>query len=91
MNAAFRGGYNGGTKIKLCSACQCIIAQIITVERTNLIVILKILLEQPDFKDNKTLLQLRDCVLTVADKSSKIAISEMFTSELKFAADCLLK
>ena len=34
------------------------------------------------------LLPLRDCALTVAAKNSKIAISEMFTTELKFAADC---
>ena len=36
------------------------------------------------------LLPLRDCTLTVAAKNSKIAISEMFTTELKFAADCFL-
>ena len=37
--------------------------------------------EQLDFKDNKTLLQLRNCALAVAAKNSKIAISEMFTTE----------
>ena len=37
------------------------------------------------------LLQLRDCLLAVAVKNSKIAISEIFTTELKFAADYLLK
>ena len=47
--------------------------------------------EQLNFKDNKTLLQLRDCALPVADKKDKIAISEMFSTELKFAADSLLK
>ena len=47
--------------------------------------------EQLYFKDNKALLQLRDCPLAVADKKNKIAISEMFSTELKFAADCLLK
>ena len=48
--------------------------------------------EQLDFKDNKTVLQLRDCTLTVADKkNNKIAIFEMFTMNLNFAADCLLK
>ena len=47
--------------------------------------------EQLDFKGNKTLLQLRDCALVVAAKSSKIAISEMFTTGLKFATHCLLK
>ena len=48
-------------------------------------------LEQLDFKDNKTLLQLRDCAFAVAAKTSKIAISENFTTELKLDADCLLK
>ena len=47
--------------------------------------------QQLHFKDNTTLLQLRDCVLAVAGKKNKIAISEMFSTELKFAADCLLK
>ena len=48
--------------------------------------------EQLDFKDNKTLLQLRDCALAAATKNSKIAISEMFTTtELKFVTDRLLK
>ena len=47
--------------------------------------------EQLTFKDNNMLLQLRDCTLAVADKKNRIAISEMFTTELKFAADCLLK
>ena len=30
-------------------------------------------------------------MLAVAAKNSKITISEMFTTELKFSADCLLK
>lgn len=30
-------------------------------------------------------------MLTVAAKENKIEISEMFTAELKFAADCLLE
>ena len=47
--------------------------------------------EQLNFKDYKTLLQLRDCTPSVADKKNKIAISEVFTTELKFAADYLLK
>ena len=47
--------------------------------------------EQRGFKDNKLLLQLRDCAVAVADKKSKIEISEMFSTEFKFAADCLLK
>ena len=42
-------------------------------------------------KDEKTLLQLKDCGLAVHARNNKIAISEMFTTKLKFAADCLLK
>ena len=38
-----------------------------------------------------TLKQLRDCALNVSTKPKKIAISEMFSTELKFASDCLLK
>ena len=37
------------------------------------------------------MLQLRDCALAVAERKNEIAISEMFSAELKFAADCLLK
>ena len=47
--------------------------------------------EQLNFKDNKALLQLRDRALVVAGKKDKIAISEMLSTELKFAADCLPK
>ena len=47
--------------------------------------------EQLKFKDLTTLKQLRDCALLVASKKKKIAISEMFTTELKFAEDCLMK
>ena len=43
------------------------------------------------FKDEKTLLQLKYCMLAVHARNCKIAISEMFTTELKFAAACLLK
>ena len=46
--------------------------------------------EQLNFKDNKTLLQLKDYALNVLAKNSAYAISEMFSTELKFAADCLL-
>ena len=35
--------------------------------------------------------QLRDCALSVSSKTRKIAISEMFTTELKFAGDCLMR
>ena len=49
-------------------------------------------IEQLNFKNNKNLLQLRDCALNVAQKKkSKLAITEMFTTELKFGGDCLLK
>ena len=47
--------------------------------------------EQLKFKDVITLKQLRDCALSVFSKKNKIAISEMFPTELKFATDCLLK
>ena len=43
------------------------------------------------FKDEKTFLQLKYCMLAVHARNCKIAISEMFTTELKFAAACLLK
>ena len=42
------------------------------------------------FKDDKTLLQFRDCALKVAAKNNSMAISEMFTTELILAADCLI-
>ena len=47
--------------------------------------------EQLKFKDVITLKQLRDCALSVFSKKNKIAISEIFSTELKFATDCLLK
>ena len=47
--------------------------------------------KQLTFKDEKTLLQLKNCTLAVHVRNSKIAVSEMFTTKLKFAADCLLK
>ena len=43
------------------------------------------------YKDLTTLKQLRDCAISVANKKNKIAISEMFSIELKFASDCLIK
>ena len=46
--------------------------------------------EQLKYKDTETLKQLRDCAFSVAGKKNKIAISEMFSTELKFATDCLL-
>ena len=46
--------------------------------------------EQLKYKDTTTLTQLRDCAISVANKKNKIAISEMFSTELKFASDCLI-
>ena len=59
--------------------------------RKKLTILNYLICEQLDFKGNKTLLQLRECALVVAAKNSKIAISEMFTTGLKFATDQLLK
>ena len=47
--------------------------------------------EQLKYKDLTTLKQLRDYVISVASKNNKIAISEMFSTELKFASDCLIQ
>ena len=47
--------------------------------------------EQLKYKDLTTLKQLRDCAILVASKKNKIAISEMFLTELKFASNCLIK
>ena len=47
--------------------------------------------EQLKFKDQKALLQLKSCMLAVHTRISKIAISEMFTTALKFVVDYLLK
>ena len=47
--------------------------------------------KQLKFKDEKTLLQLKDFALAVHARNSKIAISEMFTAMLKYAADYFLK
>ena len=46
--------------------------------------------EQLLFKNHKTLLQLKDCAINVAAKINPLAIPEMFSTELKFASDCLL-
>ena len=37
------------------------------------------------------MLQLRDCFLAAAEKNNNIVIYEVFSTKLKFAADCLLK
>ena len=47
--------------------------------------------EQLKFKDINLLKQLRDSALSVASKRNKLAISEMFCTELKFASNCLMK
>ena len=47
--------------------------------------------EQSKFKDVITLKQLRDCALAVSSRKKCTAIAEMFSTELKFASDCLLK
>ena len=47
--------------------------------------------EQLKYVDAITLKQLRDCALEVAYRKNCHAISQMFSIELKFAADCLLK
>ena len=44
--------------------------------------------EQLKFKNIDLLKQLRDCALSVASKRNKLAISEMFSIELKFASSC---
>ena len=41
------------------------------------------------YKDNKTLLKLRDCALNVVKKKNKLAVAETFSIEIKFAGDCL--
>ena len=47
--------------------------------------------EQLSYADTITLKQLRDCALACHQKSNKLAISEMFCTEIKFATACLLK
>ena len=58
--------------------------------REGLTILNYLMWEQLEFKDSKTLLQLRDCALAVAERKNKIAVSEMFSAELKFSSDCLL-
>ena len=58
------------------------------VELTNLNYLAS---EQLMFQNDITLLQLRDCTLNFPSKNSSEAISEMFLTELKFTADCLLR
>ena len=48
-------------------------------------------IDQLQYKDNKTLLQLRDRGLNVAKKKNNLAAAEMFSTEIKFAGDCLIK
>ena len=43
--------------------------------------------EQHKFKDEKTMMQLKDCTLAVHARNSKIEIFEIFTTELNFMAN----
>ena len=47
--------------------------------------------KQHKFKDKKSMMQLKDCAPAVHARNSKIAISEMFTTESNITADFLLK
>ena len=47
--------------------------------------------KQHKFKDKKTMMHLKDCAPAVHARNSKIAISEMFTTESNITADFLLK
>ena len=42
------------------------------------------------FANPKTILQLKDSTVNVSWHASKKAVSEIFSTELKFSADCLL-
>ena len=47
--------------------------------------------KQLRYKDIILLLkQLRDCPISVSSKNNKLAISDMFSTELKFASECLM-
>ena len=48
-------------------------------------------IDQLQYKNNKTLLQLRDRTLNVAKNKNKLAVAEMFSTEIKFVGDCLIK
>ena len=48
-------------------------------------------IDQLQYKDNKTLLQLKDCALNVVGKKNKSAVAEMFSTETKFVGDYLIK
>ena len=48
-------------------------------------------IDQFQYKDNKTLLQIRDCALNVAKKKNKLADVEMFSTDINFAGDVLIK
>ena len=47
--------------------------------------------KQLSFFDKTTLLKLQDCALAVSVRRGKIAISAMFSIDLKFASDCLIQ
>ena len=46
--------------------------------------------EQLTYKDSITLKQLRDCGVAVHKKNNPVAVSEMFSVEIKFATNCVL-
>ena len=46
--------------------------------------------EQLTYKDSITLKQLRDCGVAVHKKNNPLAVSEMFSVEIKFATNCVL-
>ena len=47
--------------------------------------------EQFSFLNKTKPLKLKDCALVASARRNKIAISAMFSTELKSASDCLLK
>ena len=57
----------------------------------NLTTINYLTAEQLKYKDEITMKQLRDMAIQVYEKVNPNAIAEMFSVELKFASDCLLK
>ena len=46
--------------------------------------------EQLAMRNQKTSLQLQDCIINIHSKKSKNSIAEMFNIELKFACDILM-
>lgn len=44
-----------------------------------------------EYVDMVTAQQLKDCIVHVSQRRHKEAIGEMFSTELKFAVDCLMR